>query len=105
MNCFNSSAKTFKYSFDIATLILASALVLTLIWLAGSGGLRLLFATPLTKLLLNTSQVMLAGWPYGLALLGGGGVGWRRWLASTRAAMSSMSQRRTASSMKARISG
>jgi MSHA biogenesis protein MshG len=39
---------------------------------------------PLTRLLLNTSQVMLAGWPYGVALLGGGGVGWRRWLASTR---------------------
>lgn len=36
----------------------ASALVLTLIWLAGSGGLRLLFATPLTKLLLVRSLVL-----------------------------------------------
>lgn len=39
---------------------------------------------PLTKLLLSTSQVMLAGWPYGLALLAGGGVGWRRWLGTSR---------------------
>jgi drug/metabolite transporter (DMT)-like permease len=35
-----------------------SALTLTLIWLAGSGGLALLFATPLSKLLLARSFVL-----------------------------------------------
>ena len=35
-----------------------SALILTLIWLAGSGGLRLLFATPLSTLLLVRSFVL-----------------------------------------------
>ncbi len=38
---------------------------------------------PLTQLLLATSRGMKAGWPYGLAALVLGGLGWQRWTAST----------------------
>jgi MSHA biogenesis protein MshG len=36
----------------------------------------------LTQLLLGMSNLMKVGWPYGLALAGGGIYGWRRWMAT-----------------------